>query len=781
MTVMRAHFRDRYENLATLAALAIVLAAILLMPGRASAQTFDDVPTTYWAFDFIEAMAAAGITSGCGGGDFCPENRVTRAQMAIFLERGMNGGSFSPPAATGTMFSDVSVDSFAAAWIEKLANDGITSGCGGGNYCPNADVSRAQMAVFLLRAAHGSSYSPPAATGSMFLDVPSDYWAVQWIEQLAVEGITSSCGDNNYCPNDPVTRAQMSVFLTRIFSLDSEPPAVVGVTPSDGQTEVPVEQVISIEFSQDIDADTFNATNVTVVGPDGDVSGTFGASGTTGTFTPDSPLTHISRFSVSISMGVLGDSGLPLAAPFVGNFFTAVNDRGWYLLSNEWLGSGNKLTISESGSCWMDTINDRVGDVWQFKPVAPGATVYTMENVRGGDRAPLGPNETNTICQLGSYPGGQHTPSADQTWEISPIQPSVENPALFRLISSVGALTSSLLRSVRESDDQFWTLTPFDWVMAFDHIGESAGGGLFFHECQSPNRVVGVDLSTHAETNADIDLITTRCIRPDGTTFTAGSSGGTSGGTPVALDCPVGSIFAGLRGTSHVGWVVDQLGIMCRWPFSPPVPWGDLQGLDSAGGDIVESVCVGPWQATAIRGRAGALIDRVHTGCELPERTFSETDPVGGGGGSAFKLGCTAGQAANGLRGFAGDDIEQIGLGCVDSTTAQVADSETAGAGSTGTDLADTQLCFAGEVMVGVKAKAYVSPQGHHVIDQITVRCTSPGSEIFDFGQGGDYAGADGGGGSFETFDCPAGMFVSGLTGRIGALLDNVALQCSWL
>jgi hypothetical protein len=74
------------------------------------------------------------------------------------------------------------------------------------------------MAVFLLRAKYGSSYSPPPATG-LFNDVPLSYWAVRWIEQLAREGITAGCGNNNYCPEAVVTRDQMAVFLVRTFGL----------------------------------------------------------------------------------------------------------------------------------------------------------------------------------------------------------------------------------------------------------------------------------------------------------------------------------------------------------------------------------------------------------------------------------------------------------------------------------------------------------------------------------------------------------------------------------
>ena len=50
-----------------------------------SAATFGDVPTGHPFFKFVEALAAAGVTAGCGGGNFCPDTPLTRGQMAVFL------------------------------------------------------------------------------------------------------------------------------------------------------------------------------------------------------------------------------------------------------------------------------------------------------------------------------------------------------------------------------------------------------------------------------------------------------------------------------------------------------------------------------------------------------------------------------------------------------------------------------------------------------------------------------------------------------------------------
>jgi hypothetical protein len=138
--------------------------------------------------------------------------------MAVFLLKGMYGQAYNPPNATGAIFTDVPSDYWAAKWIEQLYAEGISGGCGEGNYCPETKVSRDQMAVFLLRAMHGNTYTPPAATG-VFNDVPANYWAAPWIEQLYAEGITGGCGEGNYCPATIVNRGQMAVFLVATFNL----------------------------------------------------------------------------------------------------------------------------------------------------------------------------------------------------------------------------------------------------------------------------------------------------------------------------------------------------------------------------------------------------------------------------------------------------------------------------------------------------------------------------------------------------------------------------------
>jgi hypothetical protein len=186
-------------------------------------HTFADVSQIHWAWAWIERLYNTRITAGCTDDPFryCPEDTVTRAQMAVFLLRGRYGSTYSPPSEGDTTgFDDVPLDYWAAPWIKQLASEGITAGCGNGNYCPEHPVSRAEMAVFLLRSKHGPDYAPPDVGDSTgFDDVSPTHWAAAWIKLLVAEGIATGCETGMYCPEDPVTRAQMAVFLVRTFGL----------------------------------------------------------------------------------------------------------------------------------------------------------------------------------------------------------------------------------------------------------------------------------------------------------------------------------------------------------------------------------------------------------------------------------------------------------------------------------------------------------------------------------------------------------------------------------
>jgi hypothetical protein len=158
----------------------------------------------------------AGVGSGLYGVD-APVKRQNMAVFVLKAEHGIcytppactPPGIFADVACPGNPFAD---------WIEAMFAEGITGGCGGGLFCPLDVVRRDQMAPFLLKAVHGPTFVPPSCTGH-FTDVPCPSLFADWIEQLSIEGVTSGCGGFNYCPSNPNTRGQMAVFLNKALRL----------------------------------------------------------------------------------------------------------------------------------------------------------------------------------------------------------------------------------------------------------------------------------------------------------------------------------------------------------------------------------------------------------------------------------------------------------------------------------------------------------------------------------------------------------------------------------
>jgi hypothetical protein len=181
--------------------------------------TFADVPPTYFAWSFVEAISGAGVISGCGGDNFCPEGLIDRGDMAVYLLKAKEGSAYLPPSCTTPLFTDVPCSDPLAPWINEIARRGVTAGCGGGNYCPTVQVTRSQMAVFLLTTLEGTGYTPPACPPSTFNDISTSSPFCPWINEVARRGITAGCGSGSFCPETQVTRAQMSVFLSTNFRL----------------------------------------------------------------------------------------------------------------------------------------------------------------------------------------------------------------------------------------------------------------------------------------------------------------------------------------------------------------------------------------------------------------------------------------------------------------------------------------------------------------------------------------------------------------------------------
>lgn len=207
---------------------------------------FTDTSPSDFFFDAVNLMREYSVTAGCSVSPpmYCPNDNVTRAQMAIFLVRAVLGSDTFSYSST-PHFNDVPSTAFGFQWIQKMFELGITAGCGNGNYCPNDPVTRGQMAVFVIRARLGASADSTftyAATPS-FTDVPADNIFFKWIQRMKRDSITGGCGNGTtYCPNDPVTRGQMAIFIVRgAFNLllPAGTPVISSVTPSSaapGQT-----------------------------------------------------------------------------------------------------------------------------------------------------------------------------------------------------------------------------------------------------------------------------------------------------------------------------------------------------------------------------------------------------------------------------------------------------------------------------------------------------------------------------------------------------------------
>jgi hypothetical protein len=175
-------------------------------------NSFCDDRTSVFEAD-IEWMVGVGITTGCNqptGDRFCPDNTVTRGELAAFLHRAL-GDSVSL-LREPSVFADT-VDSVFSADIEWLSATGITNGCGPDAFCPNDPVTRAQLAAFLVRA---FGYDD-AGLGDLFVDDDDSIFADQ-IDRLATAGVTKGCNPPNndrFCPDDHVTRSQVAAFLHR--------------------------------------------------------------------------------------------------------------------------------------------------------------------------------------------------------------------------------------------------------------------------------------------------------------------------------------------------------------------------------------------------------------------------------------------------------------------------------------------------------------------------------------------------------------------------------------
>ena len=174
---------------------------------KPQSNPFTDVSADAYYYDAVQWAVKNGITAGVTDTLFGPGRPCTRAQMVTFLWRCAGSPA---PGATVNPFRDVSQSAYYYDAVLWAAEQGITSGTGGGTFSPDAAVIRAQTVTFLYRAA-GS----PTVSGSAFADVAADAYYADAVTWAAAEGITAGTGAGIFSPNQACTRAQIVTFLYR--------------------------------------------------------------------------------------------------------------------------------------------------------------------------------------------------------------------------------------------------------------------------------------------------------------------------------------------------------------------------------------------------------------------------------------------------------------------------------------------------------------------------------------------------------------------------------------
>ena len=206
---------SRRGKLAIAAVVVLATSVLSSVPASAQSSPYSDVPDDAWYLEPVIALAAFGVfdRTECGSGDFCPGAPIDRKTMAVWTVRVIDGMKYDHRtiprkcAVVQRRFTDTcSID------VLRMANMGITQGCGDGSrFCPDRNVTRAEMAVFLTRAFQLETGPAPD-----FFDVPADAWYADAVAPLVASGIAQGCGDGDrFCPDRSVSRAEMAVFLWR--------------------------------------------------------------------------------------------------------------------------------------------------------------------------------------------------------------------------------------------------------------------------------------------------------------------------------------------------------------------------------------------------------------------------------------------------------------------------------------------------------------------------------------------------------------------------------------
>ena len=172
---------------------------------HAAPGEFLDVSTASPTYPAIKTLTAANIIQGYADSTFHPEENVTRAQAAVIINRVLKKQAASPAG-----FSDVADSNWYAADVAAIKEAGIINGFSDGTFRPDANMTRAEMAVILQRA-----FNLPVQAASTYSDIPATYWAHDAIVTMASIDSTSVFAGDRYNATDLATR---SFFSTAIYN-----------------------------------------------------------------------------------------------------------------------------------------------------------------------------------------------------------------------------------------------------------------------------------------------------------------------------------------------------------------------------------------------------------------------------------------------------------------------------------------------------------------------------------------------------------------------------------
>ena len=248
------------------AAVAATLTAWSPGPVLAQPGGFADVAEDAYYAVPVASLAERGVFVGteCEDG-FCPGDPLDRKTMAVWVVRVLDGED--PPAVTQTRFSDVDAESFHGAFVERMAELGVTAGCSDTMFCPDRTVARAQMAVFLSQA-----YELPDGADPGFSDVPDGAWYAADMARLAASGITAGCATDRFCPDLDTRRAQMATFLYHAENLPDTAETAIEYRAGD--------TIAGFPSGFSAASGNFNRASVSITGGGGTVTITMSHNGT---------------------------------------------------------------------------------------------------------------------------------------------------------------------------------------------------------------------------------------------------------------------------------------------------------------------------------------------------------------------------------------------------------------------------------------------------------------------------------------------------------------------